>query len=191
MAKKIKPELWIQYSWVYDLTIHKWQGREFKECTSSALKYRQALQKKWDKIERKIFDTMSNVSGLEWQKPVIDCYVVQRTIPFSIPLTIPMHPDLDDQLEVISHELAHNLVVQNIEKIKRYRSAKYGKLSRTAQIHVLIHAILKEVYLQVFGEKKTLEIIKTYDELSSDYKKAWEIVEKEGAKNIIKECIKK
>jgi hypothetical protein len=193
MVKKIKPELWIYYAEIYDRMMHWWQGSEFKDCRSDASKYRQKLQKKFDKIEREVFDQISKASGLKWHKPVIDCYIVQKSIPFSTPLTLPMRPDLEAQMEVIIHELVHNILFQNFVKhVKKYNySKKYGKLSRSANTHVLVHAILKEVLLEIYGEKKTKEFIKSYDKLPADYKKAWDIVNKEGSKKIIEECIKK
>jgi len=188
--KKIKPELWISYSWIYDQSIHEWKGLKYK-LIPGVSKYREKLQKKWDRIERKAFDTMSKVSGLEWDRPIIQCYIVRGKVrPFSDPLTLPMRKNLDEQLEVILHELTHNIIVQNLDRIRDVDYSKYGKLSLTARIHILVHAILKETLLVIFGEKRTKKAIEYYDDLPKDYKKAWEIVEKEGAKQVIKAHIR-
>jgi len=198
MAKEIKPELWIDYSYIYDQMIHEWQGKKYDfSSINKSIEYRSKLQKEWDKIERKVFDTMSEVSGLKWQKSIIDCYLVKRSIPFSSPLTIPIYrKDVDKemniqrQIEIVIHELVHNITgVQNYDKLKKIEYKKYGKLSVVTRIHILTHAILKLVMLELYGKKQTEEHIRTYDD-SPDYVKAWEIVEKEGAKEIIKKCIK-
>lgn len=185
MVSKEKPELWIHYSSIYDKRIHEWKGLKYKDFSREGNKYKEKLQREWKKIERKVFDTISEVSGLEWKKPIIDCYVVQKTIPFSTPLTIPIRKDLEKQMETIIHELIHNILVQNNDRVMYKR---YGELSKTTRIHVLVNAIEKEVLLKIYGPKRTKKFIKTYK--WPDYKRAWEIVEKEGSKKIIKDCIK-
>lgn len=191
MVKKVIPKLIIQYSGIYDQQIRSWQGKEFKPCVKEALSYCKKLQQKWDTIGNKAFASLSSVSGLEWQKPIIDCWVVQRTRPFSMPLTIPMREDVDKMLEILIHELVHNLIVQNSDRIKKGYPKRYEKFSRLTRIHILVHAILHETLLEIYGKKQTEVFIKGYDRIRPDYKIAWDVVKEEGAKNIIKECIKK
>jgi hypothetical protein len=191
MVKKITPKLIVEYSSVYDRRIHAWQGAEFKPCFKKVIPYNARLQKKWDRIGDNVFKTMSKVSGLEWQKPIINCWVVQKSIPFSMPLTIPMRPNLYNLFEVIIHELVHNIIVQNSARIKKEPLKRYEKFSRLTRNHILVHAILHETLLELYDEKQTKIFIQDYDRLSGDYRKAWDVVEKEGAKNIIAECIKK
>lgn len=189
MASKAKPELWIYYSNIYDKRIHEWKGLKYKDFSTEGYEYRKRLQEIWDKVERKVFNTISKVSGLEWHKPIIDCYVVQKAIPFSMPLTIRIKKDMEDQIETIIHELIHNILVQNRDRRKKKDYRRYGKLSKTTKIHILVNAIEKETLLKIYGKRKTKRLIKKYEKWP-DYKKAWEIVEKEGSKKIIKDCIK-
>ena len=187
----MKPKLRIEYYWIYDKQIQEWKGLKYTTDYKKAKKYRDKLQKKWNKFDKKIFDSISKVSGLKWKKQVIDCYLVTKTTPFSMPMTIPMRTGMRELIETITHELVHNILVQNWDRIiKKDYKKKYGEMSKKAEIHILVHSILKEAMINVFGEKKTKEYIKKKQENLSDYKTAWDIVEKEGSKKIIKECIK-
>lgn len=188
---RIKPQLIIEYSWIYDKQIQEWKGLKYTTDYKKAKKYRDKLQKKWNKFDKKIFDSISKVSGLKWKKQVIDCYLVTKTTPFSMPMTIPMRTGMRELIETITHELVHNILVQNWDRIiKKDYKKKYGEMSKKAEIHILVHSILKEAMINVFGEKKTKKYIKKKQENLSDYKTAWDIVEKEGSKRVIIDCIK-
>ena len=179
------------YSWIYDQNIHWWNRKRLNpnsyKKTSSYIK---KLENKWNKIDKTVFDTISELSNLKWKNKEIECYVVNALIySFSVPLTITTKNDLDQQIEILIHELIHNIWIQNLDKIKIKDYNKYGKLNQNTKIHILVHAIEKEVLIKLFGDEKTKKYIKTYDK-SSDYKKAWNIVEKEGSRRIIREWIK-
>ena len=108
-----------------------------------------------------------------------------------MPMTISMRTGMHELIETIAHELVHNILVQNWDRIiKKDYQKKYDEMSKKAEIHILVHSILKEAMVNVFGENKTKEYIKKRQENLSDYKTAWDIVEKEGSKKIIKDLIK-
>jgi hypothetical protein len=190
---KLKPKLLIQYSDIYDRTLHELRGEKYNESMFEiGDKYKKRFKDSWENMESKIFDTISRVSGLKWQKPFIDCYLVKRCRPFSMPLTLSIYgKDGDEigfekQVETAIHELIHNIVVQNSEIINKVDwSKKYPGISRKTRIHVGINAIMKLVMLDLFKKKKTREHI-TLNSRLPDYKEAWEIVEKEGAVKIIR-----
>ena len=52
--------------------------------------------------------------------------------------------------------------------------------------HILLHAVHKEIYLRLFDEKRLKRDIKKCQKYK-DYKRSWEIVEKEDYENIINE----
>lgn len=186
---KIKPCLNFYYSPIYDRQIHECKGKRWKDVSKKAARYISNLKKDWNKIERKAFNAISSVSGLDWKKSCIDCYIVQIGKPFSMPLTISMKATPKEHIETLIHELIHNILVQNLNKVRIKSYRKYGKLNERTRIHVLVHAILKKVLLELYGEKQTKKFIKKYDKWP-DYKKAWEIVEQEGSEKIIRENIK-
>ncbi|MBW6452143.1 MAG: hypothetical protein K0B02_05455 [DPANN group archaeon] len=191
MSSKIHPKLKFNNVSTYDMMIHKWKGVEYVPGTHKVVgEYMHCLESEWSKVERLVFDTMGEVAGLEWQQPIIDCFVVKKTIAFSKPLTIGMGPDINRKIEVLIHELVHNILSQNINLIHfADYSEKYGKLNKIIRLHILVHAVLKDTLLKVYGQEQTNILIKK-NYKSPDYLKAWEIVEAEGTRNIIRDCIK-
>jgi len=168
--------------------IHEWnKSRYKKENINKIWRYTQNLQKAWSKIEKKALKTLSKVSGLKWKKDIEVHIVSYPVIAFSEPLTLCSRRPIKEQIKILLHELIHNILIQNMVFIKL--SKKYGKISFTTSIHVLVHAIEKEAVLKLFGEKELKKVI-VYCEKSPDYKKAWDIVEKEGSKKIIRDNIK-
>ncbi|MCS7105921.1 MAG: hypothetical protein NZ942_01210, partial [Candidatus Aenigmarchaeota archaeon] len=80
-------------------------------------------------------------------------------------------------------------------KAKIYR--KYKNESYTTKLHLPIEAIVILTVKEVFGRnfEKYLRWEKWWEnspktQRAKDYKRAWEIVEKEGAENIIKDIIR-
>jgi hypothetical protein len=192
MVKKIKPELWFYYSDIYERAV---LGDKYtkltKEGHAKVRDYRNKLQKTWDKQEREIFDTIAKVSGLDWCKPCVDCYLVRNVIPFSRPMTIRLRESVEYNIENVIHELIHDIIEHEPERATNFRSSKYGKLDWSTRIHVLVHAIEHEVLFKLYSPRKAKEKIERWYLIGEMYKKAWEIVHKEGAKKIIKDCIKK
>ena len=85
--------------------------------------------------------------------------------------------------------MIHQLFTQgeNFKKSKKawdYINKKYNKESLKTRIHIPVHAIHTHMYLKFFNKKRLERDIKWASSFP-DYKKAWEMVEKEGYKNII------
>jgi len=185
------PHVIFNYSWVYDERMHIWNRKKFtEENEKNGRLYIKKFQKKWDKIEKKVMNALSKVSGLKFKCHYMNTYIVTCDLrAFSAPLTLSACKSMDSNIRILIHELIHNLLVQNKEKVVKKCLAKYSKFSRVTKIHILVHAIQKETLKKLFGEKITEKSIKR-SSLNPDYKKAWDIVEKEGTKNIIKEKIR-
>lgn len=184
-----------KYSWIYDD-----QFREGYKSLKSRSDYKYPLQKEilkfkdnlenlWQKDGEKISNELSNVTGLKWKEDKITCYIVGYSMPFSDPLTVPVFKDLDYAFDTLTHELVHQLFIQNDEKGKdywKYINSNYKKLPFNARIHIPVHAIHEHIFIKLFDKRrlnKEIKIMSSY----KDYKKAWEIVGKEGYKNIIRE----
>ena len=163
-------------------------------------RYIERVKQKWQPISSEVLGFMAKISNLKWKAKTIPCYIVKiSTIgPISDPLTIPIQLKVgkkvfrlttDRFIDILIHELIHNLFIQN-ETIDRYFdyliNKKYRKEGWNVAIHVPIHAIHQEIFLKFF-DKKRLDREKKICENYPDYKRAWEIVEKEGSKEIIKE----
>ncbi len=190
------PKIIFKYSWIYDQNWKEWikiykrkKGRY--PSTKQILNYIEKVEKLWRKDEKKILEELSKVSGLKWRSKIIYCYVVGRCIPFSDPLTLSLYDKLDYFIDVLIHELIHQLFTQrgNMDKSKKawnYINRKYRKESHTTRIHIPLHAIHSYIYLKFFDKKRLSRDIKRISFLP-DYKKSWEIVEREGYEKIIKE----
>lgn len=173
--------------------VYYWKGLGYTESNSeNGKKYFKKLEKQWKKIERRAFNAIAKASGLKWKTPIIDCYVVTaKTYSFSSPLTLSIKKDMKLQIEILIHELVHNIVVQNMDLVRvKLMHEKYGKYGMKTKIHVLVHAILEQTLLQLFSKQRVNKHIRWYDDKPA-YKLAWDIVEQEGSKRIIKELIKR
>ena len=189
------PKIIFKYSWIYDQT---WKegliGKKSKKYPSSKriLNYIKKVQKLWRKDEKKVLLELSKISHLDWKSKFIYCYVVGRCRPFSDPLTMPVyekHPDYF--IDILTHELIHNLFIQNFKRMKRswqYFYRKYKKETERTKHHILLHAIHSHIYLKFYGEKR---LKRNVSFPIRDFKKSWQIVQKEGYKNIIREFIKR
>ena len=195
------PKIDFEYSWVYDdnwkkcIRIYE-KKKEPYPSYSKIISYIAKVEKLWRINEKKILNELSRVSGLKWKSKAIKCYVVGRCIPFSDPLTMPVylkHPDFF--IDMLIHELIHQLFTQkgNSEKSKKawdYVYGKYKKQSITTKIHIPLHAIHSHIYLKFFNKKRLEDDIASFKSLP-DYRKSWEIVQKEGYENIIREFKKR
>jgi hypothetical protein len=197
------PKVRFVYSFVYD---DHW--RAFFEAKKfgygpkqypSEKKVRQFIEKVrkiWMPLEGKVLREMAKASGLSWSAKIIPVYVVGVChTPFSVPLTIPIYDKVDWFIDTLTHELIHNLFVQQINKDKgvrafRYIHMKYGKERPVTMRHVLLHAIHKHLYLKLFNQERferDVRIMQHY----KDYKRSWDIVNAEGHEQIIKEFKKR
>ena len=157
------PKIIFKYSWIYDQNWKKWikiykrkKGRY--PSTKQILNYIEKVEKLWRKDEKKILEELSKVSGLKWRSKIIYCYVVGRCIPFSDPLTLSLYDKLDYFIDVLIHELIHQLFTQrgNMDKSKKawnYINRKYRKESHTTRIHIPLHAIHSYIYLKFLIKK--------------------------------------
>ena len=105
----------------------------------------------------------------------------------SFPSIIKIQNDNNRTICIIVHELIHNLMWDNSEKDNWSLKIQniFKNENRKVAIHVAVHAIMEALYTDTL--KNPEEIVRdiiTMEQLP-DYKRAWEIVKKEGYKNII------
>lgn len=191
------PKIEFRYSGIYDGKYRnsKQTQKYLKEknqdypSKEKILKYIKSIEKLWEKCREETLKEISKISGLKWKEKKIICYVIGCGRPFSDPLTIRTYgKDVKRFVETLIHELIHQIQIQNkkeCEKWHKYISKKYSKEKRITRKHILLSAIHWKFLEKFYGRKGINEEIKKYDK-SRDYKKAWKIVEKECADNIIK-----
>jgi len=196
------PKINFKWSFIYQEEIHLPKSikynREFSE--KYVKNFIKEVSGKWEKIGNDILKYMEDITNLKWKKSEIECYVIEVSQfgPISDPLTIPISLFCKDQISSLSvdrfidmliHELIHNLFVQNEDKIMdnyfNYLIKKYKGVGWNAAIHVPVHAIHKEIFMKFFDNKRLQSEIDACS-YYPEYSKAWEIVMKEGSKRIIK-----
>lgn len=193
----MSPKIMFKYSRIYDehwKELGKFYGvKDVKYPAEPEIRgYIKKAEKEWRKSEGKILAELSKMTGLKWKDRSISCYVVGRCIPISDPLTLKVYEKLERFVDVLTHELIHQLLASQEGSLTRSQKAwddlykKYKNESFTTVVHVPVHALHKHILLKFFQEKRL------NDEVGSlimfpDYKRAWDVVEKEGYLNIIKE----
>jgi len=195
------PKINFKYSWIYDEKMEQLYEAIKKERNlnhkypdwKETLKYTKQIYKKWSAIANKVLIAIEKTSGLKWKEPKITCYVVGRTIAFSDPLTVGTVNDKNWFIDILTHELIHQIFVQNMdkkEKYWKYLEKKYPKYGLSTRIHITLLAIHKSIYLTLSNKSGLKRDIKRADKVvkySPQYKTAWDVVDKEGYKNLIKE----
>lgn len=199
------PKVIFQYSWIYDqnwqdwIKIYPiWKKKLKKSKWPSPIQVRtyiKKVEKIWRKHEKKVMTEISKTIGLKWTEDV-KCYVVGHARAFSDPFTMSMAKDPNDFIDTLIHELMHQILA--VQKGNRKRTSKawdyiyknYQKEFITTKNHIPVHAIHKHIYLKFFGNKRLQKDIKSCQKWPA-YKISWEIVEKEGYENIIREFRKR
>ncbi|MDE1804864.1 MAG: hypothetical protein KGH59_03735 [Candidatus Micrarchaeota archaeon] len=186
--------LTFRYSWVYDQT---WKN--FLKVNSAADVYPASEETRrsigrigrlWYPLEGRIISAISESSHLRWKVGNIDCYLVGRCRPISDPLTImPFRKD-NEIVNTLTHELIHQIMIQNSRELRIARefiNNKYGEESQITLNHIFLFAVYAKIYPKVL-EKRELggQILQPSER---DYARAWEIVNKEGYENIILEVV--
>ena len=152
------------------------------------LSYKRAIEKEWKKRGKKILREMSKIMNLPWKEDKIKCYIIGRGRSFSDPLTVRIYKDKSKFIDTLTHELIHQLQIQNSERMKKwwkYVAKKYKDEAQLTRRHIFLHAVHSQLYKRIFKEKRLKRDIEESKQ-SLDYKKAWDIVEKEVDTTIIK-----
>jgi hypothetical protein len=162
----------------------------YEECVDLTEKYK----KSWSEKEAMILEGMQNIFGLTFYKPIIDAHLAPVFIPKSEPLILNFRRDPDEFIDLLSHELLHNLFTDNqyvqhhiyTDLLKVWKKL-FGDRDNVELVHIPVHAGLKAIYLDVLKEPYRLERdIKECQQWPS-YKAAWEYVDKNDYKKIIRD----
>jgi hypothetical protein len=197
------PKIIVIYSPIYDQIIsgklERIEKSKFQEKFRKVpgFIFSKELQRRLNVISKKILTAMSKITELSWLQDKIIIYPVSKSIPFNEPLTVEIWKNWKYQIDTFTHEMAHNLVWNSMKQQPRisYKKIikKYPKEAHNVILHIPIMAIVKLTLEKVFGEKAHQYYkyeYKKWSKRSEVYIRAWKIMEKEGAKNII-EMIKK
>lgn len=147
-------------------------------------------RKEWSKYETKILKGICDVLNLEFKRNVIDVYIVSgNPRQLSAPIVIKSGFSPDEFIDSLTHELIHTLFGDNGERVPIFIwDEMFPGETNSVKSHVVLHSILKYIYLDILKDEKRLErnIDTSKKHNTNDYLRAWEIVEKEGYLEIIK-----
>ena len=147
-------------------------------------------KKEWSKHELKIVKGICGVLDLKFKRNIIDIYIVSgNSRQLSSPIVIKSGFSPDEFVDSLTHELIHALFEDNGTKIPiSILEEMFPNETSTVRNHVVVHAVLKYIYMDILKDEKRLErnIENSRKHSTNDYLRAWEIVEKEGYIEIIK-----
>lgn len=190
------PKIIFRYSPIYD-SDYRNSDKIKKKLEDKGLTYPSAkeifheiekIKPLWGKIESEVLKAISRITGLKWKEKDITCYVIGYGRSFSDPLTIRLHETPELFIDTLVHEMIHQIQIQNNDLAKKwysYLDKVHNNETNLTKNHIIVHAIHKKIYLELFNEDRLKLDIKT-SQNDVDYARSWEIVEKEGYENIIK-----
>ena len=153
------------------------------------LKRVRAYKEEWSKYEKKILKGVCDVFELNFKANIIDVYIVSgNPRSMSHPLIIKSCYPPDKFVDVLTHELIHRLIDSNgLSRIVYKVKKKYINESGLVKAHIIIHAILKYIYLDILKQRYRLNrsLLSSKKHCTDEYSRAWEIVKKDGYRKII------
>ncbi len=171
------------------LQVSRLLNNRFELQTDGLQKKFELLNLEFVKKEEIIIDGLKKITGLTFLRNYIDVFVINpdNRPAISFPIIVKANENIERTICIIIHELIHNLMWDNTEKDSW--SLKVQELFKEENpktaIHISVHAIMEALYVEILknpGEiEKDIEIMGKYP----DYKRAWEIVKKEGYQTII------
>lgn len=200
MATKL-PKIKFVYSLAYDDVLKELnQPPKTRNFSYQAMQgYADQVGTLWRKQEKAILQELSKITRLPWKEKEIPCYVVTWIMAFSEPLTIAVWRSKDYFLDILTHELIHRLFTQEgnakrADRIWKYFFRKYRHEPLSVRIHIPTIAIHEYIFLKLFNEKRLQRMYAIAQDgkegkAEVEYKRAWNIVRKEGYQNIIKQFV--
>ena len=152
-----------------------------------------AYNKAWQPKEALIMNAMQDILGLKFKHNIIDVYIAPWFAAFSDPMVIGVQHDPDSFIDTLTHEILHRLLTDNtkldLSEEDRTLTTEWAKLfgkdhSWNTLIHIPVHAVLKDIYLNVLKEERRLKRDIDEHQKYEDYKKAWAYVEGNDYKEI-------
>lgn len=187
------PHVHFAYSRVYEeiLEQRNLSSKERTRRLAHVRSYIRRLESLWRPIERKVFALMADTAGIAWQEDHLTCYIVNRSVPFADPLTVPIYKRKPDQfIDTMVHELIHRLLGSPDQKHIRiawdWVFGRWKKESFTTLVHIPLYAIHALIYLRLFGEDRLRRDAKRLQG-AYNYRRAWDIVLAEGPELIVAE----
>lgn len=163
-----------------------WTPPSKKEVTERVLNYK----KEWEKHEKIVLKEMNLLTGLSFKQNIIKVHVVSgNPRQISNPIVIKSGYKPKEFVGILIHELMHELFSQNMDAVYPHIfQDMFPHQHKVVQKHVVIYAVLKKIFNDTLNKKEYIELSVNLTKKHSTnvYLHAWDLVEKQGATNIIK-----
>lgn len=143
----------------------------------------EAYKQEWKKYEKQILAGMCGVLKLFFVQNIVDVHIVGgNPRAFSNPIVMKSGYAPKEFVNVLAHELIHRLLSNHAETIDmKVLVGMFLQEDTLTRGHILVHAVLKYLYLQVLKQPERLErdLERSHNAASkgvSAYQRAWEIV---------------
>lgn len=149
--------------------------------------------KAWKPYEEKVIHGMCELLGLEFRQNIIDVHIAPWFYAFSDPMVIGVTYSPDRFVEVLTHEMIHRLLTDNIQTPYDAMYADHWKElfgkdhSFGTLVHIPVHAVLQAIFDDVLHEPARTKNDRELCRKWPDYDAAWSYVEKHGYKKIIEQ----
>lgn len=193
----INPEIRIQYSRLLDpsfqslFNLRKEKGLIDKDVlynTPEIIEEQVAqYQKAWEAREG-VLSFMQEVLELNFYQSTINAYVVgSMRGGISAPIVIGSKHAPDYYADLLTHEIAHNLIGDNKQNIPigSILLKLFPDETFVCRNHIVLHALMKKIFLEFLHIPESLERTKERDKKAPDYTRAWEIMEAMGEDAVI------
>ncbi len=197
MNKIINPEIRIQYSRLLDpffqslFNLRKEKGLIDKDVLYNAPEIIEeqvaTYQKEW-KAREQVLLFMQEVLELNFYQSTINAYVVgSMRGGISTPIVIGSKHSPAVFTDMLTHEIAHNLISDNKQNIQTgsILLKLYPEETLVCRNHIVLHALMKKIFLEFFNTPERLQATKELDKKAPDYTRAWEIMEALGEDAVI------
>ena len=135
----------------------------------------------WKKIEDLFFNKTNEYLGLDFQRDILDVYIVRGSrMSMSKPLIVRGKDDPKLFVYELMHELLHVLLVSN--KVR----PGFGDENPSVRNHIHLYSFIEKFYKEVLKDEEILSTIKSLAN-SENYKRAWEITQSEGYDRLLEE----
>lgn len=192
MEGRFLPKIIFRRSWLYDKALRHRRG--FKMPSEEIFRRKiSKLERIWEEKGKLILLEISKITKLRWQEKEITCYITAGIAPYSDPLTLTLYRDENDMFDTLTHELIHRIFSEpeNWRYVKKNWARiakKYKRESEIAKSHIVIHAIHMSILKKFFDEKRLARVMRFVT--NREYIRSWEIVQKEGFRNLISDLIR-
>jgi len=142
-------------------------------------------RKEWAKYGERALTAMQKVTGLRFNRNQINIHVVSGNArSFSSPIVVKSRYSRVDFINVAVHELIHCLYMDNNKMVNNVVSIPHE--NQIVANHIVLDAILKHIYLDIFKEPKRLKAdLKFCKNSRFGYDIAWKIVQDNDYMKII------